>query len=390
MSDFELNRDWLRKQQSPFFVYDLERIADNVAFLRSRWARLNGGRFRIYYSVKANPHGTLLQTLAKAVDGFDVSSLAELEEVLRLGVSADRITVSGPAKTDALLRKAVAASVHALHLDSEEEIQALQTIDPKGRVPATLRLQSSPKAFKLGFPPAQIEKILAASSEGRWAGFHCYLGRESFSAAEARDLIQRVRDLRARFSSKFSPHFALFFGPGLPNRDLVGAGDPEFDLPFDTIDFPVHVEGGRYFVMNAGLYGAPILSVKADAGPRPLVIIDGGIHHLNGPLISPTSPQKTVTVKAYRDGSELSGENAEHLLFGSLCLGNDLLHSHLPLPKGLRRGDWLVFSPFGSYNVTASAHAFIGQNLPTEWARQPGGEPRLISSASFRLYQDSF
>src|SRR5262245_33492434 len=84
------------------FVYDL-------GVLRARAGRLRSAlpQATLLYAVKANSHPAVVRTLAAALDGVDVASAGEL--ALAVSAGARRIVVSGPAKTDELLRAAADA-----------------------------------------------------------------------------------------------------------------------------------------------------------------------------------------------------------------------------------------------------------------------------------------
>ena len=71
----------------------------------------------------------------------------------------------------------------------------------------------------------------------------------------------------------------------------------------------------------------------------------------------------------FSNGKVQSIESKESAsLYGSLCVSHDCLNPRMPMPKDLKRGDWLIFPDCGAYGVTASAPFFIGQSLPNEWA----------------------
>jgi diaminopimelate decarboxylase len=77
----------------------------------------------VAYAVKANTAGSVVRALAKEGVGADVVSGGELEVVLGAGIPASRVVMSGVAKTDWELELAVARGLHAVQVESLEEIE---------------------------------------------------------------------------------------------------------------------------------------------------------------------------------------------------------------------------------------------------------------------------
>lgn len=374
----------------PFFLYDERELHANVGRMRDAWKRVNSARFSVFYSVKANPNPHVLRALVPIVEGFDVSSLEELEMVVRLGVVPGRITVSGPAKNRAFLERAVQLRVHSIHVDSAEELRELRSLAPGTWVPRlTLRVADPalPTA-KLGFAGDALEAVLSGE-RGTIAGLHMYLGRESFEAARVLGQLGALASLRARHAAAFTAGFELFVGPGLPSWTALDPGLDPFLGKAKAFPFPVNVEAGRAIAGTAGAYGAEVLSVKEGPGARPCVIIAGGVHHLGSSLISPSFGTKGLTCEAWRGGNPLNEATRPCSIYGSLCLANDIVHPHADLPAGLARGDWLLFRPCGAYGITAAASQFIGLPRPKELMIGMNGALRDVSPL-WEAYHRSF
>ena len=82
----DLNSNANTNNKDPFYVLDL----GVVATLMDRWAH-SLPDFLPFYAVKCNPHPDLLATMAALGSNFDCTTRAEIESVLTLGVSPDRI-----------------------------------------------------------------------------------------------------------------------------------------------------------------------------------------------------------------------------------------------------------------------------------------------------------
>lgn len=375
--------------ERPFFVYDLHAIRQNIARLQSILKTQKCERHRLFFSCKANPNSHLLSSMRELVDGFDVSSELELKMLLGMGIEGKSISVSGPGKTDSFLNLATKAGVGAIHVDSLEELEKVR----RAPVRVSLRVANESSAgLKLGLDRQELIQALRAVEKNSLRGLHFYLGTESFSIAKLDELVAAGQSLRSEFEDRFAEDFAFYIGPGLPRADHI-AGDIRLNHLLDK-NTPINFECGRAISGNAGWYVAPVLAVKKKS-KRNVVILNGGVQHMNVQLFSRISGDQGMTFAVWRDGEILRSETQSAVVYGSLCTENDVLHPNLQLPQELRRGDWLALGPCGAYNLTASYNQFIGQPMAGEWLFDSGPHSLLktaknISPAEFRAYHESF
>lgn len=358
----------------PFFLYDPSIAIENILTIRKTWSGFSQGSSKIYFSVKANPNPRLLKELESAVDGYDVSSEMEFDLLLRLGIGGKRITLSGPAKTDRLLQKAIKEGVYGIHFDSEEEYFAHRKIKGTSLTQSPCRLSlrlahGKAGSHKLGFSDDNLSAILRKIDDQSCFGFHIYLGRESFSASAVRSVIEKAIDFRQRFAHAFSKEFELFLGAGFPSANCAFVEDLGLMSAAPQAPFPVHLEMGRYIMNTAGIYGTQILAVKLRPKGRALVIINGGLQHLAANLVSPLYGRKHLKclLRFNRPGRFKGGKSREYDIYGSLGIWNDCIFPHVSLPENVERGDWLIFFPTGAYGFTAAANQFIGPPRIDEW-----------------------
>ncbi|MFP4551729.1 MAG: type III PLP-dependent enzyme, partial [Spirochaetales bacterium] len=72
---------------------------------------------RVHYAVKANPSRPVLEMLRDRGGSFDIASIYELDRVLALGVSADRISYGNTIKKSEHIRKFYEAGVRLFATD---------------------------------------------------------------------------------------------------------------------------------------------------------------------------------------------------------------------------------------------------------------------------------
>ncbi|MDR0312253.1 MAG: type III PLP-dependent enzyme, partial [Treponema sp.] len=88
ISDTEWHRflDFSKNLETPCIVINLRAIKDNYLKLRDSFPYAN-----IYYAVKANPHKAVISLLAGLGASFDIASCHELDLVMSLGITPDRV-----------------------------------------------------------------------------------------------------------------------------------------------------------------------------------------------------------------------------------------------------------------------------------------------------------
>ena len=91
-------------------------ITERVAAVQRR---APGADVELGYAVKANPMPAVVQHLAGLVDRLDVASAGEMPVALDTGQAPAAVSFAGPGKTDAELRRAVAAGV-TVEVESRE------------------------------------------------------------------------------------------------------------------------------------------------------------------------------------------------------------------------------------------------------------------------------
>src|SRR5215831_9746621 len=96
-------REFLRKRkdEGPCLVLDLDVVRDNYAAFAKALPDT-----RVFYAVKANPDPKILELLAELGSCFDTASVAEIEDVLAAGASADMISFGNTIKKERDIRRA--------------------------------------------------------------------------------------------------------------------------------------------------------------------------------------------------------------------------------------------------------------------------------------------
>lgn len=388
MNPLELPWKQFAKDERAVFIYDLGQLRKRAQAVKQSLASWTKSP-RVFYSVKSNPHPRILQCLLRELDGFDVSSELELALCLRLNIPGKRISVSGPGKTDECLQLTKSAGVDVLHVDSLDELVVAQEL---GLDRLSLRIHT-PDIFsaKLGLQDTELLSALNRLKAPA-LGLHMYMGREAFTWARLTEATAKMQSWFQQQKTSFTKNPNFFVGPGIP-----GTWQTETFAELQSVAAPMTFEVGRGVVADCGSYAVPVLSRKLlDRGGEAL-IVHGGLQHLGSPFVSFAQKVDQIQVRVIRDGEWLnktpedsaSQATSEFLIAGSLCLGHDILHPRLRLPKDVRRGDWLLFPRAGAYGLSAGVPFFIGQDLPKEVIFEDG-KFEDVTLQDFKLYQESF
>lgn len=396
LEDSDLNKllfeDVVPKLRGPSFVYWLPLLEKATLSTKKYWSSLFQEKAgKTYASIKANPCLPLLKALSPFVDGFDVSSLEEMQMLISAGHAPEKLTLSGPAKQDELLVFALQKKIHCLHLDNVEEVEKICS-EPKDDTSITLRLSPDFFSIKQGMSTEEAEAALEVLRKNgrKLSGLHIYLGRESFSEENLFTALEAatafINSHEADFASKELFLGAGFLGQGQKSRwpkvDAEKVRNKTGRLS------KVHLEAGRGIFESCGYYFTTVLAVKATRA-RPIVIIDGGNHHFAEKLVSETGVDQP-----YLPVAKSFERKIKMLVAGSLCQDRDVLHPSCDLPANLKRGDWLIFPNRGAYGLTAANSQFIGQKPASEWLGEKSADGRvqltLASPKNFVGYHRSY
>jgi len=350
---------------SPLYVYSRAAMLDALG----AWQRaLAGRRHLICYAAKANSNLAVLQAFARAGCGFDIVSGGELERVLAAGGDPSRVVFSGVGKTAAEMRRALEAGVKCFNVESEAELDLLDTVaqSTRRRAPVSLRvnpdvdarthpyISTGLKANKFGIAHerALAAYAHAASRPGlHVVGIDCHIGSQVTEVAPYLDALERVLDLVEAIESRGIAtirHLDLGGGLGITYTDesppaadaLVGAllarldarGHGQRELLF---------EPGRSLVGNAGVLLARVLYLKPGEHKN-FCIVDAAMND----LVRPAMYDATMAIVPcrLRDAPPLLYDVVGPVCESSDWLGRDRLLAVTP-------GDVVAVLSAGAYGM---------------------------------------
>ncbi len=378
---------------TPAYFYDLDGLRETAQKLESSFG---GARHLVAYAVKANSAGSVVRALAQEGIGADVVSGGELEVVLGAGISAGRVVMSGVAKADWELDLAVGRAIHAVQVESLEEIDRLAAraralgqvarvalrVNPGVEIDSHAGVATGHDEAKFGISQGELGAAwdrIARYPELRAVGVSGHVGsmlhtKEPYLAsarvvcAAARAGVER--GLRLEYVS-FGGGFAIDYGgkPALEPGGFVRSGLALLaEVGLTELEFVI--EPGRSLVGPFGVLVASVVQTKQNS-QRSWVMIDAGMNDLIRPAL----------YGAKHRIEPLDGAPAapEWRVVGPVCESSDDFGAH---PLGQVPPERVVVRDAGAYGFVMASE-YNGRPLPAE-VFVSGGKVKSVSESPGR------
>ncbi|WP_432471643.1 diaminopimelate decarboxylase [Amphritea sp. HPY] len=352
---------------TPTYIYSRDSL--ERAYLDYAQA-LEGRDALVCYAVKANSNIAVLNVLARLGAGFDIVSEGELERVLKAGGDPSKVVFSGVAKRENEMRRALEAGIHCFNIESEAELDRLNTVAAElGKVaPISLRvnpdvdagthpyISTGLKDNKFGVAiedAARIYKYAASLSHLDVQGVDCHIGSQLTEIDPFIDALDRLLVLIDKLAADGITIKHLDLGGGLgvcytdevppsPQQYIAAVVEKLGDRPLKLI-----FEPGRSIAANAGIMITKVEFLKC-GDHKNFAIIDGAMNDLIRPALY-SAYMEIIPVQA-RD----EGESRSYDLVGPVCETGDFLGKDREL--NIEPGDLLAVCSAGAYGFTMSSN----------------------------------
>ncbi|MQG75852.1 MAG: type III PLP-dependent enzyme, partial [SAR202 cluster bacterium] len=247
-------------QESPFLLMDRAALESKVNDFLTHTKNCG-----VFYAVKANPEPQVISMFAKAGLGFEISSTAELDLLLGLGVDAKKIITSNPIKAPAFIAKMYQHGVRQFVFDSVTEAEKIAEQAPGSDVVIRLtveNLESSwPLTDKFGVGPDEAVNLLLHSRDLGLnpAGVTFHVGSQCEGVLSWHAALERAADVWRQTAEGGVELNVLNIGGGFPANH--GADVPSvaaiYDIVFTRVaelfppDITLEAEPGRALVADA-------------------------------------------------------------------------------------------------------------------------------------------
>jgi len=379
--------------KTPFYYYDFNIVEKNFRDLENSLSN----RFKIFYSMKSNPHHGILTKLKSLGCLLDISSIGELDRALAAGFTGKEISFVGPGKSQEELIACVTNNIEYTVIESIQELESFAAIaknyDKIKKVclrinPATYyhpggaARNMSPVHFGIDETEVLNAKVIFDKNKHIvLAGLHFYLQSQFLDAAvivaNFKSFISCAVKLEAGFNTKFE---MINFGGGFGIPYFQGQNKLDLSLLKDEIqallkseessslkDTLFFVESGRFLSGPAGFFVTKVLYTKKSYGKN-YAVCDGGITQHQaavgiGQILRRNFPIRAVKMK------EDSKTNEVVTIVGPSCYSIDILGSDVELPQ-LMPGDAVVIEQSGAYGPTFSPENFLSRPKANEYTNE--------------------
>ena len=377
----------ISKLGTPTYAYDVQTVLDRIEYLRSKLD------VKILFAVKANSF--IVKEIEDAVDGYEICSKGEFDICNALGISRDKMVISGVHKDRPSIEEMMSYDDIATYtIESVHQWELLLDVARScGRkIHALIRLTSG---NQFGVSPEDLRYMIGHNDEAYISidGIEYFSGTQKHSMKkinkEVDKLIGLIDELHEEMGFETR---CVEYGPGLPVFYYQGeefdedAFMDELRIALDRIrekGVTLSLEVGRSLVAAAGRYYTRVVDLKANKNGN-FAILDGGIHHLvyYGGTLGMRIPHYRLIKCAEPaiDEPAATTEPAAYNLYGSLCTVNDILVKNISCDS-LAIGDVFVFENVGAYSATEGISLFLTRDLPQVAICDRSGGLKLVRKA---------
>ncbi|HRF43693.1 MAG TPA: type III PLP-dependent enzyme [Candidatus Competibacteraceae bacterium] len=355
-------------KETPFLVILLDRVQQKFQEFRRDFPSA-----KIYYAVKASPGEEILSLLRDLGSCFDIASIYELDRVLNLGVSPDRVSFGNTIKKAQHIRDAYEKGVRLFASDCEADIRNLANEAPGSKVFFRLLMDAVtsdsdwPLSRKFGCQPRMLtDLVLLAADLGLDPyGISFHVGSQQREIPAWDTAIAQVCNLFEWLEREQIHLKAINMGGGFPANYLVKSNPLSvygeeisryISLYFGDSIPEIYLEPGRGLTGEAGILASEVvlISKKSRTDLKRWVYTDVGI--FNGLM---ETIDESIKYPIY---TEKDGETGDVILAGPTCDSLDIIYEHFKyqLPLSLEIGDRIYWLSTGAYTASYSSVEFNG------------------------------
>ena len=292
---------------TPLYVYSKAAMLGALAAYQKGFS---GRKAQICYAMKANSSLGVLQVFARAGCGFDIVSSGELARVRAAGGDLAKVIFSGVGKTRHEMREALAAGIGCFNVESEAEIEVLNTVAMSMGLRAPISIRVNPNVDPKTHPYISTglkgnkfgiahERTLATYQHAatlpglRIVGIDCHIGSQITEEEPYLDALDRMLDLVQAIEAAGIHLEHIDFGGGLGiqyQNEVPPAADALWTKLLEKIDarglggHTLMIEPGRSLVGNAGVCLTEVLYLKPGE-QKNFCIVDAAMNDLPRPAM---------------------------------------------------------------------------------------------------------
>ena len=338
---------------------------------------------RVLYAVKANDHPLVISNLASGgVRHFDCASLPEIEHVRRLVKGATCYFMTPVRLRGAAKSAQIDFGVRHFMVDHLSGVSLLSDEIDMQRSVVFVRMAVSHEAAmidlsnRFGAPPEDVPQLLTAVADaGAEPALAFNVGSSVISPEAYSKSMERAHEVMNELPFKLR---LLDIGGGFP-KPYPGFDVPELSEYFESIradvaKLPLAADGEILGEPGRAL-AAPGMSAISEVCLRKedRLFLNDGMYGIFWELRF--KGHERFPVRAFRNGTPLTGDLSEFRLFGPTCDSSDEMPGKVELPGDIRPGDRLEFGNIGAYSLSGRTNfnGFYSDNIVVVSGGRPVG-----------------
>ena len=373
ISDSEWNRflEFSKDLETPNVVINLHQIKYNFIKLRDSFPFAH-----IYYAVKACPGEPVLRLLNELGSNFDIASRYELDRVLSLGITGDRISYGNTIKKARDIEYFYQNGVRMFATDSKDDLRNIAKFAPGSRIFVRMLVEAGqsadwPLSRKFGCHPDMAYDLLVQAKELGLTpyGVSFHVGSQQRDIGIWNEAIAKATYLFSSLEEEEGIKLSMInMGGGFPAH-YIQPTNPLSDYASEITrylhddfgdEIPMIVlEPGRSLVGDCGILTSEVvlISRKNNTALQRWVYQDSG--KFNG-IVETMDESIKYPVISEKDGP--GEKEGEVILAGPTCDSADIMYENIKykLPLSLKAGDKLYWLSTGAYTGSYASVEFNG------------------------------
>lgn len=363
---FERIKKFSEGKETPFLIVDLDVVKEKYNDLRN-----NLPFAKIYYALKANPMKEVAALLRDLGSNFDMASIYELDELLSLGISSDRISYGSTLKKARHIKYAFDKGVRLFASDSESDLNNISVNAPGSKVFCRLLTDNTsadwPLSKKFGAHPDMVFYLLLKAKKLGLVpyGVSFHVGSQQRDIGQWDNAISKCKYLFDSLKEEGIELKMINLGGGFPSRyihptELIEEYAKEIER-FLREDFPnsfpeIIIEPGRSLVGDSGIIISEVVLASSKTKSKKVEWVYLDIGKFSG-LIE--TLDESIKYPIY---TEKKGTSQEVILAGPTCDSMDILYEKdkYSFPNTIHAGDRVYIFTTGAYTQSYSSICFNG------------------------------
>ena len=362
----------LETVETPYMLTDLDIVQKNSQRFHKYLPSVD-----LFYAVKAMYSREVVSVLKDYVQGFDVASMGEINDLMSYGIPAAKLHYSNPVKSVSSIVAASKLGIKRFTYQSKSELEKLQQHVPDAEVILRIKVNDShslvPLSHKFGVTPEDAVDLLSIAKKVglKPVGVTFHVGSQLLDVEIWEGAIKTAEKIVGIANQEKGLNLTTInIGGGFPTKYFESDEDiKETALRINSVieesNLPIKyvAEPGRYIIADSSVIVSEVIGVEQRNNTK-WVFIDTGLYQsFLGAARYEVFPYTPISLSHYDlEATSMS----EVTLTGPSCDSQDIIATNINLPDDIKSGDLLIFPNTGAY-TTVYGSRFNGFNVPEQF-----------------------